>query len=105
MSHGSFSILKILKHLLDDLTGKVILDAGCGAGESKMTKTTTLLTVTNGKGFSISLEFCYKDLWFGIYWERTEKIRSYRGVAVSRFDTDVYFGVPFFVLHFQQLAV
>jgi len=34
MSHGSFPILKILKHLPDDLTGKVILDAGCGAGEA-----------------------------------------------------------------------
>lgn len=33
MSHGSFPILKILKYLPEDLTGKVIVDAGCGAGE------------------------------------------------------------------------
>lgn len=67
-----------------------------------MTKTTVLLRITNGRGFSISLEFCYKDLWIGVYWE---KIKRYQSRMKHLFDTDIYFGVPFFVLHFQQLAV
>jgi hypothetical protein len=67
-----------------------------------MTKTTVLLKYQNLHmreesslhplllGFVLSLEFCYKDLWFGAYWEKNSEV------------FDLYFGIPFLVVHLRR---
>ena len=59
-----------------------------------MTKTTVLLKL-GFVNWVFSLEFCYKDLWFGVYWENEFK-ESIHG------ELDVYLGIPFIVFHIHK---
>lgn len=55
-----------------------------------MTHTTILLSSKIFSKYIISLEYCCKDLWFGIYWEKYV------------FYMDIYFGIPFIVFHIRR---
>ena len=59
-----------------------------------MTKTTVLLKL-GFVNWVFSLEFCYKDLWFGVYWENEFK-EPIHG------ELDVYLGIPFIVFHIHK---
>lgn len=52
---------------------------------------------------TLSLEFCYKDLWFGIYWDKTlDRFIDINKVTIRRYyNYDVYIGIPFLVIHYR----